>query len=122
MSHYKGSCHCGAVKFEIEADITELYTCDCSLCAKKNALITRVGKGDLQITEGEDNLSLYQWNFKIAKHYFCKTCGIYPFHQRRSEPDSYGVNVYCLEAFDVKSVPVTHSFSGKDMSVAEEGS
>jgi len=120
MPVYQGSCHCGAVAFEIDSVIEELITCNCTLCVKKNALMARVDKDKLTITRGADNLALYQWNFKIAKHYFCKTCGIYPFHQRRSDPEVCGVNVHCLENFDVASVPVTPFTAGADMSVAGE--
>lgn len=55
----------------------------------------------LNITQGADNLTLYQWNKKIAKHYFCKTCGIYTHHQRRSDPSLYGVNIACINKIDL---------------------
>ena len=76
MPLYNGSCHCGAVRFTVEGEIPEAYTCDCSLCAKKNALMANVHESRLKITSGEDKLGLYQWNSRIAKHYFCTQCGI----------------------------------------------
>jgi hypothetical protein len=103
---YKGSCHCGAVKFQIEAAITELTMCDCSLCSRRNALMTMVPEAALTILEGESMLTLYQWNTRRAKHYFCSRCGIYTFHRKRSLPDHFGINVFCLEGFDPKSVPM----------------
>ena len=54
-----------------------------------------------KLISGEENLKIYQWNSKIAKHYFCKICGINTHHQRRSKPDEYGVNVGCLEGFNM---------------------
>jgi hypothetical protein len=63
----------------------------------------------LAVSRGEDNLSLYQWNSRVARHYFCRTCGIYTHHQRRSNPNEYGVNVACIEGLDPYSfedVPV----------------
>lgn len=105
MPTYAGSCHCGAVRFEIEADITDLYTCDCSLCRKKNALMTSVHESRFKLVAGEEKLSLYQWNTGVARHYFCSMCGIYPFHKKRSMPDHYGINVQCLADFDPQSVP-----------------
>lgn len=57
----------------------------------------------LIITHGADNLALYQWNKKIAKHYFCKTCGIYTHHQRRSDPSLYGVNIACINDIDLSA-------------------
>jgi hypothetical protein len=106
MPSYHGSCHCGAVRFRIDAAITELTTCDCSLCVKKNALMTKVHESQLTILQGEEALSLYQWNTQRAKHYFCSRCGIYPFHRKRAAPDHYGVNVFCLDDFDPAGVPV----------------
>lgn len=111
-----GSCHCGAVRFQVSAEIAELTTCDCSLCVKKNAVMAKVHESALVVTEGEDVLSLYQWNTRRAKHYFCSRCGIYTFHRKRSAPDHYGVNVFCLDGFDPSSVPVRPT-DGKDMTV-----
>ena len=118
MARHDGSCHCGAVRFTIDADITELTSCDCSLCEKKNALMTRVHESAMTILAGEDVLSLYQWNTKRAKHYFCSRCGIYTFHRKRSLPDHYEVNVRCLDGFDAGSVPV-RGVDGVGMSVVE---
>lgn len=84
---YAGSCHCGAVRFSVDATINELTTCNGSFCKKKNALMTMVPEWALTVTEGEDLLSLYQWNTRIAKHYLCSQCGIYVFHRKRSAPD-----------------------------------
>lgn len=120
MTTFTGSCHCGAVTFEVSGDITLLTTCDCSLCRKKNALMARVHEDDFKMTSDWDEVSLYQWNMKIAKHYFCKTCGIYTFHRKRSEPDHFGVNAQCLDGFDVTSVR-TDAMNGASMSVAEQG-
>jgi hypothetical protein len=103
---YEGACHCGAVRFRVEAEIDELTTCDCSLCVKKNAVMAAVHQDALTITAGEAELALYQWNTGVARHHFCRRCGIYTFHRKRSRPDHYGVNVFCLEGFDPASVPV----------------
>ncbi|OUR61178.1 aldehyde-activating protein [Colwellia sp. 39_35_sub15_T18] len=99
----KGSCHCGAVKFEVELDggIGEIRRCNCSLCQKKGAIMASVKIDKLVVTEGKEYLSLYQWNTKVAKHYFCKNCGIYTHHQRRSAPDEFAFNVACLAGKDV---------------------
>jgi hypothetical protein len=113
---YSGSCHCGAVRFTVDAEIAELYTCDCSICRKRNALMTNVHESALTILAGEDKLALYQWNTRIARHYFCSICGIYPFHRKRSMPDHYGVNVRCLDYFDPTGVPVRHA-DGRGMSL-----
>lgn len=117
MPIYKGACHCGAVQFRVDAVFKETTSCDCSLCAKKNARMVMAHESALTITAGEDALALYQWNTRVARHHFCKHCGIYTFHRKRSTPDHYGVNVFCLDGFDPNSVP--HRLAdGKDMSVA----
>lgn len=118
MGVYRGSCHCGAVTFRIDAEITELTTCDCSLCVKKNALMTKVHESQLTILSGEDMLTLYQWNTRRAKHYFCSCCGIYTFHRKRAAPDHYGVNIQCLDGFDHSRIPV-RATQGATMSVSD---
>jgi hypothetical protein len=114
----RGSCHCGGVKFRVDAVITELTTCDCSLCAMRNAVMAKVPEKALAVLEGESLLTLYQWNTRRAKHYFCSRCGIYVFHRKRSAPDHFGVNAFCLENFDRASVPV-RATEGLSMTVED---
>jgi hypothetical protein len=115
---YVGSCHCGAVKFRIDSQIVELTTCDCSLCAKRNALMAKVPEHAMTVIEGEEMLTLYQWNTHRAKHYFCRRCGIYVFHRKRAAPDQFGVNVFCLENFDARAFPV-RATQGANMTVED---
>ena len=105
-SKYMGSCHCGAVRFTIVSQFPELTTCDCSICRRKNALMVKVHESDFELLAGEEALTLYQFHTHTAKHYFCKVCGIYPFHRKRVTPDYLGVNVFCLEGFDPSGIPV----------------
>lgn len=100
---FTGSCHCGAVRFRVDAKIAELTTCDCSLCVERNAVMAKVPEQALVVLEGEQSLTLYQWNTRRAKHDFCRQCGIYVFHRKRAAPDHFGVNVFCLEHFDAAS-------------------
>lgn len=113
-----GSCHCGAVRFSVDAPITELTTCDCSLCVQRNALMAKVSEQALKLLEGAAMLTLYEWNTRRAKHYFCRRCGIYVFHRKRAAPDHYGINVFCLEGFDVASVSV-RATEGANMSLED---
>ena len=106
MNTYNGSCHCGTVKFQIEADIQELTTCNCSICSRKNMLIVTVHKDQMKILAGEDALTTYTFGTHAAKHYFCKVCGIHTFYSKRIDPDLFGVNANCLEAIDLKDIPV----------------
>lgn len=100
---FAGSCHCGAVRFRVDAIIEELTTCDCSLCAMRNALMCKVPERALTVLDGQEMLTLYQWNTRRAKHFFCRRCGIYVFHRKRAAPDHFGVNVHCLEGIDPAS-------------------
>ncbi|WP_144147062.1 GFA family protein [Paraburkholderia sp. BCC1884] len=97
----KGSCHCGAVKFELRTPFLPAARCNCSLCRRKGALMTPLfPKSALTILQGEDSLTVYQFNTRVAKHYFCKHCGIYPFHQTRKDPALWRVNIGCLDGVD----------------------
>lgn len=120
MTLYQGSCHCGAVRFEIKADIGELVTCDCSLCRKKNAVMTKVHESAFRLLAGEDKLSLYKWNSQVAQHFFCSDCGIYTFHRKRAQPDHYSVNAACLDDLDIESLPV-RATAGLDMTLVTDG-
>ena len=97
---YKGSCHCGSVEFEIETDLSLIKQCNCSICIRKYAKMGMAPRKDLKVTRGENNLSMYQFGTNVAKHYFCKTCGIYTHHGRRSDPEGIGFNIGCLEDVD----------------------
>lgn len=106
-----GRCHCDAVHFKVtlKNGLENVRRCNCSLCRRKGALMAGVLIKDLEVIKGADNLSLYQWNTNTAKHYFCKTCGIYTHHQRRSVPTEYGFNIACIDGVDpfaYKDVPV----------------
>ena len=107
MTTYLGSCHCGAVRFEVRATLLPARRCNCSLCRRKGAVMAVVQPADFKLLSGEDHLALYQWNTRTAKHYFCKTCGIYTFHRPRVDPSIYRVNVGCLEGVDVTSLEVS---------------
>jgi hypothetical protein len=105
-ARYEGSCHCGAVRFAIVSDFPELTTCDCSICRRKNALMVKVPEADFELLCAADNLQEYRFHTGTARHFFCRTCGIYPFHRKRMTPDFFGVNVFCLDNFDPAGIPV----------------
>ena len=103
---YFGSCHCGEIQFKIVSGFPELTTCDCSICIRKNALMVKVHERNFTLIKGESFLSEYQFHTNTAHHYFCKNCGIYPFHRKRVTPDNFRINVYCLEGFNPKGIPI----------------
>jgi hypothetical protein len=102
METRAGTCHCGAVRFEVDLEdgLSNLRRCNCSLCRRKGAIMASVPVDRLRVTAGADRLTLYQWNTRTARHYFCSVCGIYTHHQRRSNPLEYGFNVACLDGVD----------------------
>jgi hypothetical protein len=121
MQTYHGSCHCGAVRFRISADLSELTRCTCSICKKEGLLGCYLPKERFQLLQGEGDLVLYQYNQKIAKHFFCRHCGIHAFRHPRSNPDGYVVNARCLDDFDLDTAKYeVKLFDGKNWEAAHE--
>ncbi|WP_222836401.1 GFA family protein [Jannaschia donghaensis] len=94
-----GACHCGAVQFTVTLidGLATARRCDCSFCAMRGAVAVSARRNDLTVTRGEDALTRYTFNTDTAQHFFCKHCGIYTHHRRRSNPDELGVNLACLK-------------------------
>ncbi|MGB0922039.1 MAG: GFA family protein [Alphaproteobacteria bacterium] len=116
----EGTCHCGAVKWQAPNNVlgetgNEAYLCNCSLCRRKQQITAVVPKRYFTLVHGEDNLSCYQWNKHIAKHWFCKTCGVYTHHQRRADPNTIGLNLACVEGIDLNALTIK-SIDGKSYS------
>lgn len=110
---HRASCHCGAVVLELDLPngIVNPLRCNCSMCRRKGAIIGSVPKNGLKVMQGESSLKEYQFNTKVARHYFCSNCGIYTHHQRRSNPNEYGYNVGCLEGvnpFEIEHVSLSN--------------
>ena len=95
---YKGSCHCGAVAFEVEANEKVVaISCNCSICTKAGNLHLIVPRSKFKLIKGENNLSTYTFDTGEAKHLFCRTCGIKSFYIPRTNPDGISVNPSCLK-------------------------
>ena len=106
-----GSCHCGAVRFiaTLHQGLQTARRCTCSLCRMRGAVAVSAALGGVRITTGQEALTSYRFNTGVAEHFFCSRCGIYTHHQRRSNPNEYGVNAACLDGispFDFPEVPV----------------
>ena len=106
-----GACHCGAVRFTVT--LTEGFAsarrCTCSICRMRGAVAVTSTPDAFRITQGEDKLATYRFNTKTAEHHFCRVCGIYTHHKRRSAPGQLGINVACLDGvspFDFAQVIV----------------
>lgn len=91
------------------------------MCGKQGLLGTYVPRERFQLLQGEDDLQLYQFNKKIAKHFFCRHCGIHAFRHPRSNPDAYAVNVRCLDDFDLDTEKYeVKVFDGQNWEAAQE--
>ena len=107
----RASCHCGSVQLQVRLvdGLNTARRCNCSYCRMRGAVAVSAELQDIEVTAGEEWLTLYQFHTLQAKHYFCSKCGIYTHHQRRSNPNQYGINAACLEGvspFDFGEVPV----------------
>lgn len=105
------ACHCGTVRFRVRLSdgLNTARRCDCSFCRMRGAVAVSAALDGVTITAGQDALAAYRFNTGAAQHFFCARCGIYTHHQRRSNPQEYGVNLACLKGmspFDLDEVPV----------------
>ena len=117
---HHGSCHCGTVTFEVDTPVTPAVRCNCSMCKRKGALMSPFFEtSKLRILTGKDDLTTYQFNTHVAKHYFCRHCGIYPFHQTRKDPNLWRVNLGCLEGVDAYALEASVA-DGASLSVVED--
>jgi hypothetical protein len=114
MITHRGGCHCGRVRFEVEAEADlDVTACNCSMCARTAYLHLIVPSARFRLLQGEEALAAYTFNTGTARHLFCKTCGIKSFYVPRSHPDGYSVNVRCLDPGTVGRVNVT-PFDGQN--------
>ena len=111
---HRGGCHCGAVRFEVEAPaVLEAYECNCSICAKTAFLHLIVPEARFRLLAGAEALTTYTFNTGVAKHLFCGACGVKAFYRPRSNPDGWSVNARCLDAGTVERLDVK-PFDGRN--------
>jgi hypothetical protein len=114
MVIHTGGCHCGRVRFSVEAPaVIEATLCNCSICSLTAYLHLIVPKSRFRLLSGEGELTTYTFNTRVAQHLFCRVCGIKSFYVPRSNPDGISVNVRCLDPATIESVRVT-SFDGRN--------
>ncbi|MBC7989873.1 MAG: GFA family protein [Luteimonas sp.] len=124
MSKYLGSCHCGGVRFEIDTEhpLGPYFRCNCSLCSRKGAVMGAAPRSAFAVTGGAELIFTYAWNSLEAQHYFCRICGIYTHHAMRGETETIGVNMACIEGFDVFALGDVEVGDGKSWSLVQGGS
>jgi hypothetical protein len=113
LQTHRAACHCGAVQFDVRLldGLNTVSRCNCSFCRMRGAIVVSAPLDGIRFVKGEEILTLYQFNSRTAKHYFCSVCGIYTHHQRRSDPNQFGINVACLAGvspFDFAEIPVSN--------------
>ncbi len=111
MKNYKGSCHCGAVAFKADMELTGGMVCNCSHCHKKGVVLAFVPKSQFTLEKGADNLTEYRFNKKVISHQFCKTCGVQGFG---SAGEQVAINLRCVDEVDLDTLP-TQKYNGKDL-------
>lgn len=111
---HRGGCHCGAVRFEVEAPADlQVQDCNCSICRKSGFLHLIVPAARFRLLAGEEVLVDYRWNTGVARHRFCGVCGIKSFYVPRSNPDGIDVNLRCLDEGTLASLRI-EAFDGRE--------
>ena len=104
MTRYRGTCHCGAVEFQVETELDRVVRCNCSLCRRRGSLMHYVPPERFALLSGGERLVQYQFNTRTATHFFCENCGVFPFFRSDAVEEVYVVNVACLEGADVSAL------------------
>lgn len=111
---YQGSCHCGAVKFEADLDLTQpSYRCNCSICRRNRFWPAVARPEDFRFVAGKEMLTEYRFNTKKNQHFFCRVCGVRPFGVGNDTPigQMYGINIGCLEGVseeELSKIPIVY--------------
>lgn len=105
---HRGGCHCGAVLIEVDAPARiAALECNCSICRKTGFLHLIVPAQRFRLLAGREHLTEYTFNSAVARHFFCRTCGVKSFYVPRSHPDGFDVNVRCLDGATIEQIDVT---------------
>ena len=118
MPTYRGSCHCGAIRFEAEGELNDLDVCNCSICIRTGFLHWYVEPEQFRLLGSDETLETYQFGTRTAKNHFCRVCGVAPFRRARSDPDKVDVNLRCLEDVDIDALEF-HRFDGRNWEQAK---
>ncbi|SFE60859.1 GFA family protein [Roseivivax sediminis] len=99
MTERRATCHCGAVELRVtlSAPLESAARCDCSFCRRRAAPNVSARRENVHVVRGAETLTRYGFGTDTAQHYFCRICGIYMYHVRRSDPSECGVNLGTLE-------------------------
>lgn len=111
---HNGGCHCGGVRFRARAERRLVaWDCNCSICAMKRNVHFIVPEEDFELLRGGDLLNEYAFGEHVARHRFCRTCGVQSFFHPRSNPNGVGVTVGCVDDGTIDFVEV-RPFDGRN--------
>lgn len=112
--NYTGSCHCGKVAFEVEGEISEALSCNCSMCSRRASLLWFVPRNKLRLRTPDQDAATYQFHKHVIEHRFCANCGIHVFGEGMDPAGNKmaAINIRCVESLDISSIPVKH-FDGR---------
>ncbi len=112
MTKHKGSCHCGAVTFEVEADLGKGGShCNCSICAKTAWFGLHAKPAQFRLLTGADDVTGYVWGGKVSTRYFCRHCGVQCYgigHLDVLGGDFVSININALDGVEVQQLPTAH--------------
>jgi hypothetical protein len=120
MRFHSGGCHCGRVRYRVAVDLSTpgaVVDCNCSICQKKGYLHIIVPGDAFELVSGEEDLATYRFHTGVAKHHFCRICGVHSFYVPRSDPDKVDVNARSLDAVDLAAL-VVGKFDGRNWEAA----
>ncbi len=103
MPKHQGACHCGRVAYEVETDLKQIVSCNCSICSKRGFLWTFVPPPQFTLKSGDAGLVSYKFNKHRIDHLFCPACGVEAFARGKGQDggDRVAINVRCLEGVDI---------------------
>ena len=113
---HKGSCHCGKIAYEVDAEITEVTECNCSICQSRGYLLTFQPGDKFKLKTPEADMRFYTFNTHKIRHYFCPDCGSAPFGMGKDGKGNpvVAVNVRCLGEVDLKALKI-RPFDGRKL-------
>ena len=116
MTTHAGSCHCGRVAFEVDADIDHALDCNCSMCARRGGLLAFVSDAQMRLKTPEENLSTYTFNTHRIRHHFCPNCGIATFGRGTDQNGNatWAINVRCLPDVDLAKLTI-QKYDGRNI-------
>ncbi|MFZ1741894.1 MAG: GFA family protein [Pontixanthobacter sp.] len=119
---WHGACHCKAVRFSAVLPRDFLpHRCNCSICSMKSTIVIDLPADNFKLLAGNEAVTAYKFQTKVAKHWFCSICGIHTFQNLRSDPDKMSVNAACLDGFDVWALETVPIHDGRDNHPTDTG-